>query len=55
MAFINGYLNVMAREMDYVKSNMLGHLQELMEDGESYSSPIIHSYHAAWLQHLEQG
>ena len=34
---------------------MLKHLQELMEDAEHYGWPILRAYHAAWLQHIEQG
>ena len=55
MAFVNGYLTVMGRETHHVKSKMLSHLQERMEDGESYGWPAVHAYHATWLQHLEQG
>ena len=36
MAFINGYITVMAKEPEHIKSRMLLHLQELMEDGEAY-------------------
>ena len=55
MAFVNGYLSVMALESQQVKVRMLAHLQEMMEDGEAYGWPIVLSYHVAWLQHLEQG
>ena len=53
--FAKGYLTVMAEEAEVVKSHMLWHLQELMEDAEAYSWTCIRSYHAAWLQQLEQG
>ena len=33
---------------------MLNHLQEMIKDGEAYGWPGILSYHAAWLQHLDQ-
>ena len=36
MAFIGGYITVMAREPEHVKSKMLLHFQELMEDREAY-------------------
>ena len=32
MAFVNGYLTVMAREPEQMKVRMLTHLQELFED-----------------------
>ena len=53
MAFVNGYLSVMAMEMEQVKVRMLNHLQEMMEDREAYVWPAILFYHVAWLQHLE--
>ena len=31
------------------------HQQEMMEDGETFRSPVVLAYHAAWHQHLEQG
>ena len=55
MAFVNGYLTVMAREPEQVTCKMLLHLQELMEDEEAYSWPAVRSDHVGWLQHLEQG
>ena len=55
MAFVNGYISVMAMEMEQVKVRMLSHLQEMMEDGEAYGWPAILSYDAAWLQHFEHG
>ena len=54
MAFMNGYLSVMALESQDIKPRMLTHLQEIMEDGEACGWPVIQSYHVAWLQHLEQ-
>ena len=53
MVFVNGYITVMAREPEHIKYRVLLHPQELMEDGEAYSSEAVRSYHAAWLQHLE--
>ena len=55
MAFINRYLFVMALQPESIKPRMFTHLQEMMEDGEVYRWPVVLSYHAAWLQHLEQG
>ena len=50
MAFVNGYLSVMALESQQVKVSMLAQLQDMMEDGEAYGWPIVVSYNAAWLQ-----
>ena len=36
MAFVNGYITVMAGETESTKFRMLIHLQEFMEDGEAY-------------------
>ena len=55
MAFVNGYLTVMAIESVQIKLRMLTHLQELMDDVQDYGWPTVKSYHATWLQHLEQG
>ena len=55
MAFVNGYLAVMALESDQVKMRMLAHLQEMMEDRETYGWCMVRSYHVAWFQQLEHG
>ena len=55
MAFVDSYITVMAKESHNIKTLMLCHLQELMEDGECYGWPAVRAYHAAWLQHIEQG
>ena len=31
------------------------HLQEIMEDGETFGRSVVRAYHGAWLQQLEQG
>ena len=46
---------VMEKESEPVKTIMLGHLQELMEDSEVYGWKAVRAYHAAWLQFFEQG
>ena len=33
MAFVNGYIIVMSKELPHIKALMLTHLLELMEDG----------------------
>ena len=38
-----------------MREYMLEHLQELMEDVETYGWKVVRDYHAAWLQLLEQG
>ena len=53
--FTNGYLGVAAAESGPIREYMLEHLQELMEDVESYGWKVVRDYHAAWLQLLEQG
>ena len=55
MAFVNGYLSIIARLMVTIRNQMATHLEELMEDGEIFRWPVVRAYHAAWLQHLEQG
>ena len=35
MAFVNGYLSIMALQMDILRVKMVIHLQEMMEDGET--------------------
>ena len=55
MSCVNGYLAVMAEESEEIKQLMPTHLQDLMEDGEAYGWSMVLSYHATWLQHLEQG
>ena len=45
--------------MDTLRDKMAIHLQEMMEDGETFGWPVVRAYHAAWLQVLapapEQG
>ena len=53
--FVNGFLTLRGGESDTTKVSMLLHLQQLMEDTVAYGWETDHSYHAAWLQHLEQG
>ena len=55
MAFMNRYLSIMALQMDILRNKMTIHLQEMMEDGKTFRWPVVHAYHVAWLQHLEQG
>ena len=55
MAFVDGYITAMSRESLPIKQLMLSHLQELMEDVEHYGWPAVTAYHAAWVQHIEQG
>ena len=55
MAFVNGYLTIMSVQKDYIKDKMAVHLQERMEDRETFGWPVVRAYHAVWLYHLEQG
>ena len=38
-----------------IKEYMYNHLQELMEEVETYGWKVVSDYHAAWLQLMEQG
>ena len=53
--FTNGYLSVLAAEMDINKAHMCCHLQELMEDAEVNGWKVVRDYHAALLRLMEQG
>ena len=52
---MNGYLSVMAKEMEQVKVRMLNHLQEMMEDRKAYGWPavLLCATLGAWLSHME--
>ena len=49
MAFVNGYLAVIARELEQINARMRTHLQELMEDGQHCGWLEVKSYHTSWL------
>ena len=55
MAFVDDYITVMAKEPSQIRTFMLSLLQELIKVGERYVWPAVRAYHAAWLQHIEQG
>ena len=55
MAFINGYLSIMSLQKDTLMDKMTIHLQEMMEDGETFGWPVVRAYHTAWFQDLKQG
>ena len=46
---------VAVEESVTIKEYMYDHLQELMEDIETYGWKVVRDYHAAWLQLMEQG
>ena len=53
---VSGYVMVMTGwggEKDQVKPYMIQHLQELMEDADSYGWEPAREYHAIWLQQME--
>ena len=55
MVFVDGYFTfVMVKQPEYLKTKMLSHIHELMDDEENYRWLAVRAYHAAWLQHLEQ-
>ena len=41
LAFVNGYLSIMAQQMDIIRNQMATHLQESMEDGEIFGWPVV--------------
>ena len=55
--FVSGYIKVMAGKRDQVKPGMLQHLQELMEDAQSYiREPVkAYMYHGIWLHRWNKG
>ena len=55
MAFVDGYLTVMAKELEHIRVKIIIHLQALMEYDDDYGWLAVRAYHAAWLQILEQG
>ena len=52
-AYENGYLSIMALQTDIIRNKMAIHLQEIMEDGETFGWTVVRAYHGTWLQHLE--
>ena len=47
------FLTVMAREKENIRSFMLQHLQELVEDLDLYGCEAVRAFHTIWLQQLE--
>ena len=55
-AFVWGYLIVVNYEMaNQIKAQMTQHLEELMENTDLYGWENVCTFHAAWLNMLEQG
>ena len=55
-AFVRGYLIVVNSDMDtQVIAQMSQHFEECMEDTDLYGWDMVHAFHAAWLNQLEQG
>ena len=54
-AFVYGYLTIVAKEPDHIKTTMLSPFHELMEGGEQYGWTAKRAYDTAWLPHLQQG
>ena len=52
--FISDFMTVMAEE-ETIRPFIFQQLQELMEDMKLYGWKSIQSFHAVWLQQLEQG
>ena len=53
--FVNRYLAVMETEKESIKSLDAHHPQELMADMELCVWEPIRTYHAVWLQQVENG
>ena len=53
--FISGYIKIMDRQKPDIKNWMSAHLADLMIDSELYRWEANHTFHAMWLQQLEQG
>ena len=53
--FVQGYLIVMEDEKEAVRDQMASHLQDLMSDSELYGWNKVQTYHAVWINQLEQG
>ena len=55
--FMHGYIDILNRKAtgEATKAVMLTHLQELMEDGESFSWEVVRSYHGVLLREIENG
>ena len=45
----------MGKQTEPIRKQMANHLQKITEDWENFGWPMVRAYHAAWLQHLEQG
>ena len=41
MAFVNGYMSIMALQTDIIINNMAIRLQEIMEDGETFQWQVV--------------
>ena len=48
-------ITMMAKGFRHIRTLMLCHLWELMEDEEWCGGLAVRNYHATWLQHIEQG
>ena len=51
--FVMGYLEVVDTAKPGLKEVMLKHLCKLMADAATYGREQVHTYHAVWLQQLE--
>ena len=54
-SFVSGYLIVLKHvQVSEVKDRMILHLEELMEDTDSYGWEKMMVFHAAWMNQMEQ-
>ena len=55
LAFVKGYMTIMDMQPDPIRKHMWAHLRDLMHDGQYFGWPTVRTFHAVWLQHIEQG
>ena len=55
LAFVEGYIIIMDMQPDSIRKHMSAHLRGLMHDGQRFGWLTVRTFHAVWLQHIEQG
>ena len=55
LAFVEGYMTIMDMHPYPIRKHMWAHPRDLMHDGQHFGWPIVRTFHAVWLQHIEQG
>ena len=52
---MDGYQTVIDTQTQDIKKHTNSHLQDLMEDGETYGWPVVRDFYSTWLQHIDMG